>query len=132
MNGMLRFLHIRHRSEQMSRLVTLLACLLIGIRFAAGIIHAACFVDWEKPQTRSFYLHSGDSHDRCHHGQAPPGPWAAWGCEASQDEPGFTLPEIPCLPVIVSIFVPLLLFLVSYDSRSLIAAHGRGPPAFHS
>ena len=126
---MLRHLHSHRRSAQASRAVVLLASLLIGIRLAAGVIHAACYLDWEKPQTRSFYLHSGGDHDRCHHGQVPPDPWAAWGCEASQDEPGFTLPEIPRLPPLVSWFAPLGLLLISCRSFSLIAAHGRSPPA---
>ena len=129
---MLRHLHSHRRSAQASRAVVLLASLLIGIRLAVGVIHAACYLDWEKPQTRSFYLHSGGDHDRCHHGQVPPDPWAAWGCEASQDEPGFTLPEIPRLPPLVSWFAPLGLFLISCRSFSLIAAHGRSPPVPHS
>ncbi|MBP8116787.1 MAG: hypothetical protein KAY09_03560 [Nitrospira sp.] len=129
---MLRHLHSHRRSAQASRAVVLLASLLIGIRLAAGIIHAACYVDWEKPNARSFYLHSGGDHDRCHHGQVPPDPWAEWGCEASQDEPGFTLPEIPRLPPLVSWFAPLSLFLISCRSFSLIAAHGRSPPVTHS
>ena len=129
---MLRHLLSHRRSAQVSRAVVLLASLLIGIRLAAGVIHAACYVDWEKPNARSFYLHSGGDHDRCHHGQVPPDPWAEWGCEASQDEPGFTLPEIPRLPPLVSWFAPLGLFLISCRSFSLMAAHGRSPPVPHS
>ncbi len=56
MNNVLTFLHRSRSSGQASLLVMLLTCLLIGIRFAAGIIHASCYVDWETPKTRSFHL----------------------------------------------------------------------------
>jgi hypothetical protein len=125
-------MHDNRRAGQVSRLVALLACLLIGIRLAAAMVCSTCFTDWEKTQSRAFYLHAGGDRDRCHHGKVQAHPLTEWACSANQDESAFILPEIPRLPVVVSVFVPLVLLLVSYRTLPLIAAHGRGPPAFHS
>lgn len=129
MSKLFRVMHDSRRSGPVSRLVALLACLLVAIRFAAAMVCSTCFTDWEKAQSRAFYLHAGWDRDRCHHGLAPASPWIAWACSVNEDDPAFVLPEIPRLPVVVSAFVPLVLFLVSYRSLSLITAHGRGPPA---
>lgn len=128
MHSIFRSMDASRRSGQASHLVALLACLLIGIRFAAAIVCSTCFTDWEQAQTRAFYLHSGWDRDRCHHGLAPASPWIIWACSVNGDESAFVLPEIPRLPVVVSFFVPLAFLLVSYRSVALIAANGRGPP----
>ena len=128
MNDFLHAMHASERSGRIHRLVALLACLLIGIRFAAGIVCSTCFTDWEQAKTRAFYLHSGWDRDRCHHGLAPASLWIVWACSVNEDESAFVLPEIPRLPVVVSFFVPLVLLLVSYRNFTLIAANGRGPP----
>lgn len=132
MPNLFRLMHDHRRSGQASRLVTLLACLLVCIRFVAGVVCSTCFNEFEQPPVRTFYLHGGGDHHSCHHGRAQLPPLVAWACDASLDDTAFVLPEIPCLPVVVSIFVPLVLLLVSYRSFSLITAHGRSPPAFHS
>lgn len=106
----------------------LVACLLVCIRLIAAIVCATCFTELETPITRSFHLHGGGDRESCHHGQAQASPWITWACSVNQDDNAFILPEVPRLPVIVSLIVPLVLLLVSYRSVSLIAAHGRGPP----
>jgi hypothetical protein len=116
------------RSEKASRFVALLACLLIGIRIAAALVCATCFTDIEKPLVRSFYLHSGWDQDRCHHGQAPASPWINWACSVNADDPAFVLPDVPRLPVIVALFVPLVLLRITYHNLSLVVAQNRGPP----
>lgn len=110
----------------------LIACLLVCIRLVAGVICSTCFNEFEQPPVRTFYLHSGADHHACHHGRAQLSPLVAWSCDVTQDDTAFVLPEIPRLPVVVSVFVPLVLLLVSYRTLPLIAAHGRGPPAVHS
>ncbi len=127
-----RVMHDSRRSGQVSRLVAGLACLLIAIRFAAALVCSTCFTDWEKAQSRAFYLHAGWDRDRCHHGLDQASPWIVWACSVNEDESAFILPEIPRLPLVVSVFVPLVLLLVSSRTLPLISAHGRGPPAFHS
>ncbi|MDO9117077.1 MAG: hypothetical protein Q7U39_03910 [Nitrospira sp.] len=129
MPNVFRLMHDSRRSGQISRLFALLACLLIGIRVAAAMVCSTCFTDWEKEQSRAFYLHAGIDRDRCHHGLAPASPWIVWACSVNEDESAFVLPEIPSLPVVVSVFVPLVLVCVSWHSLPLITAHGRGPPA---
>lgn len=123
-----RSMHAGRRSGQVSRLFALIACLLIGIRFAAALVCSTCFTDWEQAKTRAFYLHASWDRDRCHHGLAPANSWIVWACSVNEDESAFVLPEVPRLPVIISFFVPLVLLLVSCRSVFLIAAHGRGPP----
>lgn len=128
MNHLLRFMHSTRQSNRAPLLVCLIACLLAGIRAAAAIVCSTCFLDFEKPPARSFYLHSGGDQNRCHHGLASANSWIVWACSVNEDEAAFVLPEIPRLPVIVSVFVPLVLLLVSYRTLFPIAAHGRGPP----
>lgn len=108
----------------------LLVLLLVAIRLVADEVHAHCFVDWERPKARAFYLHGGGDHDRCHHGQAPADPLTEWGCAASKDDQSVTLPEQPRLPVLVSAFSPLCLVSASIIERLPIAANGRSPPPF--
>lgn len=129
MNHLLRAMHSTRRSNRAPLLVCLIACLLVGIRAAAAIICSTCFLDFEKSPNRSFYLHSGEDHKGCHHGLVAASGWIIWACSVNEDESAFVLPEIPRLPIIVSVFVPLVLLLVSYRTLFLIAAHGRGPPA---
>jgi hypothetical protein len=121
-------MHDNRRSGQASRLVALLACLLIAIRFAAALVCSTCFTDWEQAKTRAFYLHAGWDRDRCHHGLAPASPWIVWACSVNQDDSAFLLPEVPQLPVVVSWFIPFVLLLVSFRGISLLTAQGRGPP----
>lgn len=128
MNNAFRAIPIPPRSSQVSRLVISVACLLIGIRFVAGFVCYTCFNDFEKPISRSFHLHAGGDLNPCHHGRVEASPLTNWACTVTQDESAFILPEIPRLPVMVSFFVPLLLLVVSYGDRLLIAAHGRSPP----
>lgn len=110
----------------------LIACLLVCIRLIAGVICSTCILPLELVKSRVAHLHSGGDHEPCSHGRTQAGPLVQWACTVTQDETAFILPEIPCLPVVVSVFVPLVLFLVSYDSLFLITAHGRGPPASRS
>jgi hypothetical protein len=125
-------MHDSRRAGQVSRLVALQACLLACIQLVAGVVCSTCFNEFEQPTVRTSYLHSGGDHHACHHGRAQLTPLVAWSCDVTQDDTAFVLPEIPRLPVVVSVFVPLVLLLVSYRTLPLIAAHGRGPPAFHS
>lgn len=107
----------------------LLACLLVSIRLLGWFICTTCFTDFEKPKTRNFHLHSGGDSDPCHHGQVTTtSPLVAWACTVTADESAFVLPEVPRLPIIVSLLFLLVLLVVSSPGRSLIAAHGRGPP----
>lgn len=110
------------------RIGMVVAYLLIAIRIVAGFVCHTCFFDIEKPNTRSFHLHTGGDLNPCHHGRVETGPLVNWACAVTQDESAFILPEIPRLPVVVSLFVPLVLLLVSYGNRPLVAAHSRGPP----
>ena len=128
MPNLLYLMHDNRRSGQATRLVALLACLLACIRLVAGVVCSTCFNEFEQPPVRTFYLHGGGDHHSCHHGRAQLTPLVAWSCDVTQDDTAFVLPDIPRLPVVVSVFVPLVLFLVSYRSLSLITAHGRGPP----
>lgn len=118
------------RSNQTSRLIVLVACLLVSIRFVAGFVCHTCFLDFEKPVTRSFHLHAGGDLNPCHHGRVEASPLIAWACTVTQDESAFIMPDVPRLPVMVSFFVPLFLLVISYADRLLIAAHGRSPPSF--
>ena len=106
----------------------LLACLLVSIRLLAGFICTTCFIDFEKPKTRNFHLHSEGDRTPCHHGQVEHSPLLDWACNVTQDDLAFILPEIPRLPIIASLLVLLVLLVVSSPHRPLIAAHGRGPP----
>ncbi|MFO0720829.1 MAG: hypothetical protein U0319_08860 [Nitrospira sp.] len=87
------------------------ACLLIAIRVVAGFLCHTCFIDFEKPTSRSFHLHAGGDHEPCHHGQAEASPLITWACTVTQDETAFILPEIPRLPLLVSLFVSLSFWL---------------------
>jgi len=121
-------MHDRRRAGQVSRLVALVACLLIGIRLVAGAISETCFFDLQVPTTPIFHIHSAGDHGHCHHGRFSVAPLVAWACSACKETDGYTLPEIPRLPILVSFFAPLFFLMVSFGTRPLIVAHGRGPP----
>ncbi len=120
------------RSSLMPRAAVIVACLLVVIRLVAGFVCHTCFIDFEKPASRSFHLHAGGDHDPCHHGQAEASPFTTWACTVTQDETAFILPDIPRLPLVVSEFVPLVLLLLSYRTLFQITANGRGPPVHFS
>ena len=120
------------RSNLAPQTAVIVACLLIVIRVVAGFVCHTCFVDFEKPTSRSFHLHAGGDRDPCHHGQAEASPLTTWACTVTQDETAFILPDIPRLPLVVSEFVPLVLLLLSYRTLFQITAHGRGPPVHFS
>ena len=123
----------RHRrSSPAPRTAVAVACLLVVIRLVAGFVCHTCFIDFEKPASRSFHLHAGGDRDPCHHGQAEASPLTTWACTVTQDETAFILPDIPRLPLVVSEFVPLVLLLLSYRTLFQIVAHGRGPPVHFS
>ncbi|MFO0720827.1 MAG: hypothetical protein U0319_08850 [Nitrospira sp.] len=122
-------MHSSRRSDWISRLLAVMACLLIGVRLVGGFVCNTCYLDFEKPASRSFHLHGGGDREPCHHGQPEASPLIQWACTVMQDESAFVLPDIPRLPVVISLFVPLVLLLVSYRTLFPIAAHGRGPPA---
>lgn len=111
-----------------SRWVLLLAVFLVVTRLVAGFFCATCFVDLEKPTARSFYLHAGGDQDPCHHGRVEVTLVIQWACTVTQDEPAFILPEIPRLPLVAALSVPLLLTLVSYRDVVPVLATSRGPP----
>ncbi|NOS77526.1 MAG: hypothetical protein HOP35_06240 [Nitrospira sp.] len=127
-------MHMTRRSGQGPLVLAGLACLLVIIRLVAGYICATCpNTEFDAINARTFHLHSASDHDPCLHGKSvQPSPFTGWACVVTHDEGAFILPEIPRLPVVVSVFVPLVLLLVSYRTLPLIAAHGRGPPASHS
>ena len=120
------------RSSLAPRTAVAVACLLVVIRVIAGFVCHTCFVDFERPTSRSFHLHAGGDRDPCHHGQAEASPLTTWACTVTQDETAFIIPEVPRLPLVVSAFVPLVLLLLSYRTLFEIAAHGRGPPVTYS
>ena len=120
------------RSNLAPQTAVIVACLLIVIRVVAGFVCHTCFVDFEKPTSRSFHLHAGGDRDPCHHGQAEASPLTTWACTVTQDETAFILPDVPRLPLVVSEFVPLVLLLLSYRTLFQIVAHGRGPPVHFS
>lgn len=117
------------RTPRATRAAVLLAVSLIAIRLIAGVICSTCILPLELVKSRVDHLHSGGDHEPCSHGPTKAVPLVQWACTVTQDETAFALPEIPRLPVVVSVFVPLSLLLVSYRSLSLIKAHGRSPPA---
>lgn len=116
------------QAPRFSRAAVLLALSLIAIRLVAGFFCATCFVELERPTTRSFHLHAGGDHDPCHHGKVKAHPLIEWACAVTFDDSAFVLPEIPRLPVVVSAFVPLAVLAISFSSLSSIAARGRSPP----
>lgn len=127
-NELLHIMSLRGRTGRAPSLLFFVACLLVAIRVAAGFVCHTCFIDFEKPTSRSFHLHAGGDRDPCHHGQAEASPLTTWACTVTQDETAFILPDIPRLPVVVSAFVSLVLLLLSYRTLFEIAAYGRGPP----
>ncbi|HMZ56495.1 MAG: hypothetical protein JSR64_07895 [Nitrospira sp.] len=129
MNDLLCIMHTSRRSGWASRLLIVMACLLIGVRLVGGFICNTCYLDFEQPKSRSFHLHGGGDREPCHHGQPEASPLIQWACTVMQDESAFVLPDIPRLPVVISRFVALGLLLISYRTLFPIAAHGRGPPA---
>lgn len=128
MNREASALHLPRPTGAVPSAIWLIACILIGIRLVAGFVCHTCFFDFEQPTTRSFHLHAGGDQNPCHHGRVEANPLVSWACTVTQDESAFILPEIPRLPVMVSLFVPLVLLLVSHVDRPLVTAHGRGPP----
>lgn len=121
-------IHTHPQPPMSTRIGMIVACLLVAIRIVAGFVCHTCFFDLEQPSTRSFHLHTGGDLNPCHHGRVETGPLVKWACAVTQDESAFILPEIPHLPMVVSLFVLLILFLVSPADRPLVTAHGRGPP----
>jgi len=108
-------------------LLVWLACLLVSIRFVAGIICSTCILP-EEVQHNRLASQYGVEREPCSHGEAQASPIAQWACTVTQDETAFILPDIPRLPVIVSVLVLWLLLLFSYARRPVVPAHGRGPP----
>ena len=105
-----------------------MACLLVGIHLMAEYVCMTCTYPTEEPTERSFHLHSGEDRDPCHHGRPEPNPLTAWACAVTQDDDAFVLPEIPRLPILVSVFLPYHEPLSPSSNTTLIAAVGRGPP----
>lgn len=133
MNHTLRAMHSDRRSGQASSLALLFVCLLlVSIRLVAGVICSTCILPLELLQNRMVHLHGGGDREPCDHGTVEAGPLVQWACTVTQDETAFILPEIPRLPLIVSLFVPLVFLLVSSRCLPLTPAHGRGPPVSHS
>ncbi len=127
-NKLLHIMSLPRRTGRAPSLLFVVACLLVAIRVVAGFVCHTCFIDFERPTSRSFHLHAGGDRDPCHHGQAEASPLTTWACTVTQDETAFILPDIPRLPLVVSEFVPLVLLLLSYRTLFQIVAHGRGPP----
>lgn len=127
-NDVLHIMPLRGRTGRAPSMLFVVSCLLVAIRVVAGFVCHTCFVDFERPTSRSFHLHAGGDRDPCHHGQAEASPLTTWACTVTQDETAFILPDVPRLPIVVSEFVPLVVLLLSYRTLFQIAAHGRGPP----
>lgn len=126
----LRFMHVPQSSNRSTGLFALIACLLVGIHLVAGYVCMTCTYPTDEPNARSFHLHSGEDRDPCHHGRPEPNPLTAWACSVTQDDDAFVLPDIPLLPILVALFVPLVILRVAYHNISLVAAQSRGPPSF--
>jgi hypothetical protein len=120
-------MHATDRSGRTPRLVALLACLLIGIRFAASIVCSTCFHRLGAGERRgpSISIAGGIVIAVPPWAELRPACGFVWACSVNEDESAFVLPEIPRLPVVVSIFVPLVFLLISY--RSLIPDYGQWP-----
>jgi hypothetical protein len=58
MNDLLCIMHTSRRSGWASRLLIVMACLLIGVRLVGGFICNTCYLDFEQPKSRSFHRHS--------------------------------------------------------------------------
>jgi len=119
-----------HQSAPVSRsaqAAALLALLLITIRLVAGFLCSTCFNEIERPDTRSFHLHSGGDLDPCHHERATAHPLIKWACAVTVDDPAVVLPDVLQLSLVVSVLVVAVLPIVPFRGRSLIAATGRGP-----
>ncbi|MBL8044794.1 MAG: hypothetical protein JNL86_17940 [Nitrospira sp.] len=128
MNGVWRSMHGARQTTQGPLLAVSLVSVLIVIRLAAAIVCATCFTELETPATRNFHLHGGGDREPCHRGQVEARPLVNWACSVNQDDNAFILPEIPRLPVVVVLFVPLVVWFASYRSLLLISATGRSPP----
>ena len=128
MNGVWRSMHGARQTTRGPFLAVSLVCALIAIRLAAAIVCATCFTELETPATRNFHLHGGGDREPCHRGQVEAKPLVNWACSVNQDDNAFILPDIPRLPLVVALFVPLVGLLVSYRSLLLISATGRSPP----
>lgn len=125
-----RFIQSRRGSGRGARLLGVMACLLIGIHLVAGYVCMSCTYPTEEPRVRSFHLHSGEDRNPCHHGRPEPNPLTAWACAVTQDDDAVVLPDIPLLPILVALFVPLVILRVAYHNISLVADQSRGPPSF--
>ena len=128
MNGVWRSMHGARQMTRGPLLAVSVVCALIVIRLAAAIVCATCFTELETPATRNFHLHGGGDREPCHRGQVEARPLVNWACSVNQDDNAFILPEIPRLPVVVVLFVPLVVWFASYRSLLLISATGRSPP----
>ena len=128
MNGVWRSMHGARQTTQGPLLAVSLVSVLIVIRLAAAIVCATCFTELETPATRNVHLHGGGDREPCHRGQVEARPLVNWACSVNQDDNAFILPEIPRLPVVVVLFVPLVVWFASYRSLLLISATGRSPP----
>lgn len=128
MNGVWRSMHGARQTTRGPLLAVSIVCALIAIRLAAAIVCATCFTELETPATRNFHLHGGGDREPCHRGQVEARPLVNWACSVNQDDNAFILPEIPRLPVVVVLFVPLVVWFASYRSLLLISATGRSPP----
>ena len=123
-------MHQSRPSRRTSSLLALIACLLVGIHVVAEYVCMTCTYPTDEPSARSFHLHSGEDRDPCHHGKPEPNPLTAWACAVTQDDDAVVLPDIPLLPTLVALFVPLVILRVAYHNISLVAAQSRGPPSF--
>ncbi|MBS0154611.1 MAG: hypothetical protein JSS38_08470 [Nitrospira sp.] len=130
MYNALLFMRSPRQSNQTSRLLGIMACLLVGIHLVAGYVCMSCTYPTEEPTVRSFHLHNGEDYDPCHHGRPEPNPLTAWACSVTQDDDAYVLPDIPRLPLIISVFLPYAEVPSPSKSTSLIAAVSRGPPRF--
>lgn len=109
-----------------------MACLLVCVHLVAWYVCMSCTYPMEEPRVRSFHLHSGEDRDPCHHGRPEPNPLTAWACAVTQDDDAFVLPDIPRLPVILSVFLPFHEPLSPGSNNTQITAVGRGPPVFYA
>jgi hypothetical protein len=127
-SAVLTSLLLTSRSGRARVPLLLLVGLLIGIRLIAETIASTCLFDLDTPTDRTFHIHGAGHPDHCQHSRYNIPPLVAWACNASKDFDGYSLPEIPRLPILTSFFVAVFLLIVSFGSRPLIVAHGRGPP----
>ncbi|ULA69540.1 MAG: hypothetical protein LZF62_430212 [Nitrospira sp.] len=114
--------------DQASLLCVFLVFLLVTIRLVAGTICYTCLPIFEAPKSRTAHFHGGKNHASCHQDRVNDSLWLVWACTVTQDESAYILPEIPRLPVVISLFAALFLLAVSYGGRTPVATPCRGPP----